>query len=808
MSEDSVIQPSSQRFNFPVKPLANPKAIVGGGSHKYRFTILTDGLLRYEWAPDSQFEDRASVFAINRCLPIPDFRVMDKNGIVEIITEKFHLTYDGQAFSPSGLNVGVKGYFDCHSSLWRYGEECENLGGTARTLDMADGRIPLGPGVVSRKGYTAINDSRSMIFDADGFVGIRRPGSERVDGYLFAYGHDYPGAVKALYALSGSQPLIPRWALGNWWSRYYAYSDKEYLTLMNRFEEAKIPLSVAVMDMDWHLVDDPKVQASGKTGWTGYSWNKDLFPDPAQFLSELHQRKLKVTLNDHPADGVQSYEDLYPAMAEALSHSTENGDPIHFDITDRNFLNAFFDVLHRPLEDQGVDFWWIDWQQGSHSRIPGIDPLWVLNHYHFLDNSLHNKRPLTFSRYAGPGSHRYPVGFSGDTVVTWASLAFQPEFTATASNIGYGWWSHDIGGHIYGGKDDELQTRWLQLGCFSPILRLHSSNTQWMRKEPWTYAPEAERIMTEFLKLRHRLLPYLYTMNARSAMEGMPLVRPMYWAYPENREAYEFPNQFFFGSELIVMPITTPQDPKLRLAQTKGWLPPGNYVDIFSGGIYHGDRGVRVSRKLQDYPVFAKEGSIIPLDAAAEPGNGESNPDNIEVLIAVGADGEFELLEDDGSGSSAEQVNWVRTPIKYSQVNGAVSIGPSTGATSKDDGRGWTVRFLALSEPKEMSVLIGTDKRVIKPEKVTNGIVVQVGNVPPNTKATISFGLEPKLSHNDVETFIRPILEDAQIQYSLKEDIWQIVAAKVSSTLKISRLLALEIDESLRDAVLEYLLAE
>jgi hypothetical protein len=174
----------------------------------------------------------------------------------------------------------------------------------------------------------------------------------------------------------------------------------------------------------------------------------------------------------------------------------------------------------------------------------------------------------------------------------------------------------------------------------------------------------------------------------------------------------------------------------------------------------------------------------------------------------VGADGEFELLEDDGSGSSADQVNWARTPIKYSQVNGTVSIGPSTGATLKDDGRGWTIRFLALSEPKEMSVSIGTDKRVIKPEKVRNCLVVQVGKVPPNTKATISFGLEPRLSHNDVETFIRPILEDAQIQYSLKEDIWQIVAAKVSSTLKISRLLALEIDESLRDAVLEYLLAE
>ena len=664
---------TTHRTQFPTRPLADPLAIIGGAPHKYRFTVLTPGLLRYEYSPSSTFCDLASVFAINRLQAVPPFRTLTKNGILEIVTEKFHLSYnEGEVFSPSSLSVGVKGTFGCHASVWRFGEVCEDLGGTARTLDGADGRIEVGEGVCSRRGYTAIDDSESMVFSSDGFVasryGRREEGS--VDGYLFAYGRDYGGAVKALYALSGPQPLLPRWALGNWWSRYYAYSGEEYLELMDRFKAESIPFSVAVLDMDWHVVDDPMVRESGKTGWTGYTWNKKLFPDPEGFLSELHRRKLKVSLNDHPADGVQNYEDLYPAMAEALAHSTEHKDPIHFDITDRNFLDAFFDVLHRPLEDQGVDFWWIDWQQGSHSRIPGIDPLWVLNHFHFVDNKLHHKRPLTFSRYAGPGSHRYPVGFSGDTIVTWASLAFQPEFTATASNIGYGWWSHDIGGHMFGGKDDELGTRWLQLGCFSPILRLHSSDSQWTRKEPWTYGPEAGKVMTEFLRFRHRLLPYLYTMNARSATEGTPLVRPMYWAYPERDEAYNFPNQYLFGSELIVLPITAPQDPKLRLAKTKGWLPPGRYVDIFTGAVYSGDRSLWLSRKLEDYPVLAKEGSIIPLDAALKPENGESNPDDIEILVVVGADGEFELLEDDPKGAQQRMSSGREPPSSIPRTKG------------------------------------------------------------------------------------------------------------------------------------------
>jgi len=456
--------------------------------------------------------------------------------------------------------------------------------------------------------------------------------------------------------------------------------------------------------------------------------------------------------------------------------------------------------LHRSIENQGVDFWWIDWQQGSHSRVPGIDPLWVLNHFHFLDNMLDHKRPLTFSRYAGPGSHRYPVGFSGDTIVTWDSLAFQPEFTATSSNIGYGWWSHDIGGHMFGKKDDELSTRWVQLGCFSPIMRLHSSNSQWTRKEPWTYSPEAGSVMTNFLRFRHRLLPYLYTMNARSAIEGVPLVRPMYWSFPERKQAYQVKNQYLFGTELIVVPITEPQDPKLRLAKTKGWLPPGRYVDIFSGAIYDGDRMLWLSRKLEDYPVFAKEGSIIPLDASSEPGNGAGNPDSIEILVVAGSDGEFELLEDDGSGRSSDEVKWIRTHLKYSQGN--VTIGPSNGGGT----RSWRIILVGVYKLRHASIVIGNYKREVNTEKVKNGILIQVGTIPPDAQAIIF--IDAALSRNNIGDLIKPILANAQIEFKLKEEIWQIVVSGVPSTMKVSGLDALDMNGNLRNAVLEYVLAE
>ncbi len=129
-------------------------------------------------------------------------------------------------------------------------------------------------------------------------------------------------------------------------------------------------------------------------------------------------------------------------------------------------MNAYFDILHKPYEKDGVDFWWIDWQQGRKSDVNGLDPLNALNHYHYLDNAENGDIPLILSRYGGIGSHRYPLGFSGDTAISWKVFDFQPYFTANAANAAYTWWSHDIGGHHMGYRDDDLYIRWLQFGVF------------------------------------------------------------------------------------------------------------------------------------------------------------------------------------------------------------------------------------------------------------------------------------------------------------------------------------------------------
>lgn len=160
--------------------------------------------------------------------------------------------------------------------------------------------------------------------------------------------------------------------------------------------------------------------------------------------------------------------------------------------------------------------------------------------------------------------------------------------------------------------EEELTIRWVQFGVMSPVMRLHSTNNQWTQKEPWNLPPAAGAIISDFLRLRHRLVPYLQTMNVRAA-KGEPMLQPMYWEYPERDEAYDFKNQYLYGTEMIVMPITQRGDSSVRLGKVDGWFPPGTYVDFFTGVVYEGNRELAISRPLNEFPVFLKQGSIVPL---------------------------------------------------------------------------------------------------------------------------------------------------------------------------------------------------
>ena len=776
----------NNRFSWPVRPAALKENCVTG--EVYRFTVLTDRLIRMEYAPSGEFEDRASQSVFYRDLPEVNYRVARHEGMLRIDTGTLELTYRENApFAEDTLSVRLLGE---PASLWHFGEDFEDLGGTCKTLDEADGPRPLGKGLCSRWGFTVLDDSGTLLLDETGWVAVRGEGKR--DLYFFGYGYDYRGCIRDFYRITGAPSMLPAYALGNWWSRYHAYTQEEYLELMDRFARENVPFSVGVVDMDWHIVDIPEDQRDPEIsdGWTGYTWNEKLFPDYRAFLKQLHEKNLKTALNLHPAAGIRKHESMYPQMARANGIDPETGKRVPLDILSREHMQTYFDIVHHPYEADGVDFWWMDWQQGTNywwihaPNAPGeykipterMDPLWMLNHLHILDISRDGKRPMFFSRYAGPGNHRYPVGFSGDTTVTWDSLNFQPYFTATASNVGYGWWSHDIGGHMCGYKDVQLLLRWVQLGVFSPINRLHSANSPWMQKEPWANDPATAGTMKQWLQLRHKLFPYIYTMNERCHSQLAPLVQPMYYSHPKCGAAYSVPNQFWFGTELMVAPITTPDDRVTRLGKVEAWLPAGEWFDFFRGSHYSGlgGRKITLCRALDEMPVFARAGAIIPMADYRD--NRLLNSADMEILVFPGESNSFALYEDAGDGSDFETGAFCRTKMDLEWgENARFVIGSAQGQLDLiPQVRRWKIGLRGFHQDIAVAAFVdgkAVDAVIIRDQQSNTSYVCVEAPVCAEVSLEIS-GSRLIHDNSDAEDRLARVINTAEISYHAKEQLW------------------------------------
>lgn len=758
-----------------------------------RLTLLTDRLLRVEVQNGSVFLDEPTQCVKNRRFATPEYTIEKKDEyVMEIRTEKCTFAFD---FRARKLN----------SVLLEDGRtvtdfQAKNLRGTCRTLDGSNGKIKLNDGVLSRDGVAFLDDSDSLVVANDGTISPRKVKS--TDLYYFAYGYKYEEALRDYFNLTGYPPLIPRFALGNWWSRYKAYTQDEYIALMQKFRKKNIPITVATIDMDWHWVkvvekfgkdaQDKKVNRGvlelfyniTNPGWTGYSWNTDLFPQPKDFLRWLKENNYKVTVNLHPASGCKFYEDAYKDFCNFMGIDPATKTQIRFDITDKKFIEGYFRFLHHPMEADGVDFWWIDWQQGTKTKIPGLDPLWALNHYHYLDNARKNKRPLILSRYSGAGSHRYPLGFSGDTAQTWATLAFQPYFTATASNIGYTWWSHDIGGHHFGERDDELYLRWVQYGVFSPIMRLHSTSNEFMGKEPWKYRADVEYFATQALRFRHKLIPYIYSMNRLCAENGTPLIRPMYFLHPEDERAYNVPNEYYFGTELIACPVTEKTDPQTGFAGVKVFLPEGRYTDIFSGRIYNGNREITMYRDESSIPVLAKEGAIIPL-SINDKTNDSSNPEDLEILAFRG-NGTFTLYEDDGETNAYQHGAFCETmlEIQENENNGvAFRIHAAEGDCSVIPAkRNYLISFRDIAGAEKTEVLADQSPAEFSVIENNGYISLRLDGISPDQNVCVTlYNIKPLANESKKELKIE-IISKLQGNNNGKNRFNRILDGDLSST--------------------------
>jgi len=668
-------------------PVANKRAVVNG-TH-VRFTILTSQLIRMEWSPNDTFEDHASLVFINRNLPVPEFTTRNDQGWLVISTSDLEVRYAnrGNQFSDSNLSVTIKSMNP--QVTWKPGTpDTANLGGTIRTLDGVQGATKLEPGLLSRDGWVVVDDSRRPLFDNSDWPWVLpRDTNDHQDLYFFGYGHNYKKVLYDFTQVAGKIPMPPRFAFGLWWSRYWAYTDEEFKELVHEFEEYDVPLDVLVIDMDWHQTFDlrwgsgKKDQAGERLGWTGYTWDTTFFPNPPAFLKWCDSKGLRTPLNLHPASGIQPHEDHYPEMAKAMGIDPATKKYVPFDITDKKFATNYLNLIIRPLEKEGVDFWWLDWQQWSKTNIPGVTPTWWLNYVFFTDMERRNTvRPLLFHRWGGLGNHRYQIGFSGDAISVWPSLAFQPYFTATAANVGYGYWSHDIGGHMPGPVSAELYTRWIQFGAFSPIVRTHTTKNPKAERRIWAYPVENFKAMRDMILLRYAMIPYIYTEARKTFDTGVSMCRPMYYDYPDRDEAYTFKDQYMFGDQLLVAPIAEPVDSVSMLASKDVWLPAGEWIEWFSGKRMSGPTVVRRLFPFDEMPVYAKAGSIIPMQPKMK--NSHEKPVDLLILtVFPGDSGTFMLYEDEGnsSGYRIDECARTRTEQSFRGDVQEVTIKPSQG---------------------------------------------------------------------------------------------------------------------------------
>ncbi|MCF7932793.1 MAG: hypothetical protein K9K93_06455 [Acholeplasmataceae bacterium] len=641
----------TKHLSFESQAMAPGEAMITSGA--YRITVMTDRLFRFEYDPGLLFEDRPTRTIWYRNLKTT-FEYQQKSDVLIINTTVWTIELDTAKPKLEGLVLTEK-TTGTRISYEQFNQD--NLGGTYRTLDMVDGAVALDHGLNARHGVTALDDANSVVFEAHRITGTNR---DEIDLYVFGYGLDYPSAITDFYRISGRTPRIPKKVLGNWWSRYWNYDEAELTAVVMNFKRLDIPLSVLIIDMDWHITDVP-MEIGG--GWTGYTWNKDYFNDPEKLMRALKDEGLLISLNLHPADGIRPFDDCYPDVIKRLGLPEESQQVIPFDLPDSRFLEAYFLDVHHPLEAQGVDFWWIDWQQGTTSTMDNLDPLFALNHSHFMDGFNRFGEPyLIFSRYAGPGSHRYPIGFSGDSFSTWASLSFQPYFTATASNIGYGWWSHDIGGHQGGIQDPELYVRWVQYGILSPIMRLHSTKSYYQRREPWNFDLETQTIVGDAMRLRHRLIPYIHTFNHLNARGGLPLIRPLYYTWADTDDAYNHPNQYWFGSELMARPFTSPAIRTLGLAKETIWFKTNGWFNVMTGEHIRKRGTYEFYGTLRDINLYAKAGAIVPMATHHDEGTLDL-PSELDIHVFPGKDNTFTLIEDT-HGSVIETTFVLKTSTK------------------------------------------------------------------------------------------------------------------------------------------------
>lgn len=607
------------------------------------------------------------------------------------------------------------------------GQQFDRLGTTRRLWNYqasraqgADMAIPL---LVSQAGYAVFFDSSAAATIEAGDAGdgtwieYRNEHGDGLDVY-FIGGADLRAVMRGVADLLGHATMPPRWALGYLQSSRHFADTQEVRHLAEQFREKQLPCDGLIFLSTYGL-------SKGWNRGVGHlEFEPGLFDDPAAILGEFRRRNFHIVLHEYP---VLHGDSPLAAEANRDNHLLEHAYPSHppgrpretnykegqrlIDFS-RPETRSWWWRSHRPLAQLGVEGWWLDGGEGPPAETMLSDgPATLLHNRYdlmrqqgFAEDEARDrpdKRPYLLCRSGGPGMQRYgAMPWSGDVNTTFETMAGQIRVGLNVGMSGVPHWGTDIGGFFRVAPDQgELFARWFQFAAFCSVFRGHGH--VWRHHLPWSYGDEIEAICRRYLELRYRLMPYTYTLAWQAHRDGLPLMRPLVLNYPDDPRVWDLGEQYLWGDDLLVAPVTRP-----GATHWPVYLPEGVWHDFWTGDAYRGPRGITVDAPLDRLPLFVRAGAILPLGPVMQH-DGERPLDEVTLLAYPDGSSSFTLYEDDGVSNAYLQGRSLRTTFTCSSDSAGVvcAVGASEGdRTLIPSGRSYVFQIHAPQRPRAVAI--------------------------------------------------------------------------------------------------------
>ena len=732
----------------------NPKNLISSNRHivkgnTYRFTILTPRLIRIEYNKAGIFEDRATSLVVNRNFPDCKFNMTTDEHSITIVTEYFTLKYLKESpITAKTIKVIVNGTDKEWTPAY---QDYKNYGSIGYSLDNLDGKFKLSKGLYSVDGVTSIDDSVNLVIDNEIFI-KREP---TTDIYLFVYRQDLGLCLQDYFTLTGYPPMIPRYALGCWWYKNDRYNMYDIDEILKKFDDNNIPISVFLLGDKWH------------NNIKNYMYDQTLFDlNSLKKYYQSKQQRFGLTIN--PSLPITQNDPIYNEVGKYIQQAKDNS--LSFIPLNNNTISTYLNLIINNLMASGINLFHIDYYNPK-----DIEGHFLLNHYHYVISNM-QERAVILSKNPGIAPHRYPIIFSGKTKVSWETLNFLASYNNSAANLGVSWHAHALGGYYGGIEDDELYLRYIQFGVFNPIFILSSDAGKYYKREPWKWNQLILNVIEEYMQLRNKLVPYIYNESYTYHKCGVPLIQPLYYKYPKIYDEPNYVNQYFFGSKIMISPIVKRKNIEMNRVVQRIFIPNGIWYDYSSCKKFTGNKYYMNFYKSEDYPIFVKEGSIIPMSLD----NNTNCPKNMELQIFPaenGLYGSYELYEDDGISNGQIQ-NYLITKYNLDKVENGYrfTITPKSGNMNLEN-RNYILRFRNMKSPDKVIVKYNNQQLENSYTNEKKDLVIKIDNINLYTKVEVEIigkNLEIEIE-NVINEEIEGILYDLEIETIVKYKIDDII---------------------------------